>query len=138
MVAQYRCQHDDMIGLANQILEVAATGDSARANDLIRLRLTFSRAVIEHVEQESAMVREAVAKGLVPARLVEDFATLVTLWRADVANCNSAWPTRKIFEDPKGFDRCFRPLVDALKEAATQEDMQILSVIERGGRRIAA
>jgi hypothetical protein len=138
VVAQYRCQHDDMIGLADQILEVAGTGDSARANDLIRLRLTFSRAVIEHVEQESVMVREAVARGLIPGAVVDDFANLVTHWRADVANCNSAWPTRKIFEDPRGFDRCFRPLVNALREAAAQEDIQILSVIEKGAQRLAA
>lgn len=130
IVAHYRYQHEGMIALADQIIGVAARGDRDDAGTLGRLRLAFSRAVAEHCEEEGATVRDAVAKGLIGGELASASGKTVMLWRADVALCNSEWPTRSILESPHGFIRRFRPLVDALRQAAEQEEREILTVIE--------
>jgi hypothetical protein len=130
VVDRYRHQHENMIALAEDILSIAASGDAGKADALGRARLDFSRAVNEHCREESVTVGAAVAKGLLRAEVVSEMARVVMLWRAEVALCNSEWPTRRVFDHPADFIRRFRPLVDGLRREAERENRIILPVLQ--------
>jgi hypothetical protein len=137
MIAQHRRQHDAMLALAETILALAAGRDVNRMGELSMSRLAFSRTVSEHCEQEGATFREARAQGKVCASLVAEFAKIVMMWRADLAQCNSEWPAKRVQEDPNGFIRTFRPLVTAMKRQSEREDVEILAVLDRSNTRSA-
>jgi class 3 adenylate cyclase len=128
MVAQFRHQHGELIDLAEGIMAAARAG---RADDLARLRLAFARAVKEHVEDEAVAVQKAIGKGLLCAEMVDGHNRLVMRWRADVALCNSDWPTSRAVEEPHGFLGLFRPLVAALRTAVDFEEQQLLAPIAK-------
>ncbi len=131
MIADHRRQHDSMLALAENILALAAGRDVNRMGELSMLRLAFSRIVSEHYEEEGVTFRTARARGQICGSLVAEFNKIAMMWRADLALCNSEWPAKRVFEDPDGFIRKFRPLIAAMKRQSEREDVEILSVLER-------
>lgn len=128
MVAHFRDQHAGMIRLAEAIL---ATADSTGSGEVLRrLRLDFARAVIEHCSEEGAAVSRAVARGRLCGDQVAERTKVVMRWRAELALCNSEWPTSRIARDPRDFVKRFKPLVDGLRREAEIEEAEIHPALE--------
>ena len=126
MTAQFQVQHDELMHLADDILNAARM---RRGDELGRLRLAFARAVKAHVDDEALEVAKAIQDGRLDAELVDKHNRLVMNWRGDVARCNSEWPNRRVVDAPEDFIRRFRPLVEALRKAVLHEEQKLLAPI---------
>ena len=126
MASSFIDQHEEMLALADSIITAlrSVTPDSLKS--LIELRLRFARCIGAHCRSEDDQVSVAIMGGRVNAKIAAEARATVNRWRTDLAICNSNWPPFRICENPKGFDRDFSPLVEALRQHVRWEEKELL------------
>lgn len=119
-----------MLDLAATILAQTSARQPCRRDDLARLRLSFSRLVNTHCEEEGQTIREAVAAGVICPRVAAAFHRDLQQWRAALVSLNSAWPGARIECEQNGFASAFRLLVDDLRRYIVREESEILDRLQ--------
>jgi hypothetical protein len=131
MTATHVHEHDQMIGLADDILRRVARAGAGERGGLAQLRLAFARLVNKHCTEEGKTIADAVKRGLLSESLVSSFQGDLLRWRTDLAICNSEWPLARVLGDPKGFERQFGDIAKRLRDYIARENSEILEVIGR-------
>lgn len=130
MKAVHAAEHRQMLDLAAEILAEASARQPCRRDSLARLRLSFSRLVNTHCEEEGRTIRAAVDAGSLCPRIAAAFHRELQQWRTALVCLNSAWPSARIEHDQRGFASAFRPLVDDLRSYIAREESQILDKLQ--------
>jgi hypothetical protein len=127
VASRFREQHEELVGLADAILACAMSADSARVDQLNALRLRFARAIHSHCTEEAAYLRTAVAQGRIDPSVLDAMgADVVARWRADLALCNSEWPSREVLRRPGPFVARFQELGDMLRQQVRHEERMMV------------
>lgn len=128
---KYIDQHQRMIELAETVMAAARQADADSGQSLTRARLNLARAVSEHVRQEIAMLTRSGAAHRLGEPVMHRYNDELLVWRRALMDCNCSWPPHRITDDPDGFVRSFRPLLDALRARVRWEEEQLYPKLGR-------
>ena len=131
MTERHQRQHEELLHLADTILENASNAHFVRSGDFTRLRLQFAKALKVHCDEEAITVHTAVARGDLSPDIVSKFGRDLVAWRADIVSSNGQWSPANVLKDYDGFRRSFGPVVKALHDYIARENREILAVIDR-------
>ncbi|WP_165927235.1 hypothetical protein [Sphingomonas sp. BK235] len=131
MKAIHVAEHRQLLDLAAAILAETSAQQPCRRDSIGRLRLSFSRLVNTHCEEEGRNIRAAVDAGHLCPRIAATLHRELQQWRAALVCLNSAWPSARIEHDQRGFVCAFRPLIKGLRDYIERQETQILDKLQQ-------